>query len=590
MLSIRGILVDLLQYAIISIVVFSLAHLFGILSLLLALLLLPLIVLVDVVSFVLDIITREVLRSFKEANRYWGTDRWIAVVVREVEECIQTIRDARKRERIRLRTGRRPSATAAAACAKKKGYLSTLAMSRHSPFRESTDEEEPVYQALSPRLTVLPQELKEQIFSFLLHSTSKKGTYDVTPLLLCSSLRDLYEPQIYSTVHLSDSFSFRKLRETLVLHNAQLGTLVKELTFASNHFDDTGYLAEPLAPVSALSTGIEQLLLSMPNVSSLALDLYSLAALFEGDALHRLESGPRPTSLKIELTIPQYLDVPLYQDVQELEIVCFGIDDEVARQLRETLPRLRKLTMRLVRRAGRDGSIASDMVSNREAWDDDEDPWHEEQGIRLPYWSDSRTGANDAAEVIKAIELLRTWPGEERRRGTRLESLTVLSWGSAIRELQRHFGYQSPLQKKKAAPSEEEQSGLRLSPLRELEQKSVVRFAEELDELVEMQRYDLWGNVKVQEEDVAPLPSIAATPSCCDAASPAGAPMTSVSTTGSAPDEEQEGEGGTKEISSPSSVDWLCPAPLRLDFDPYRHSGPRRGSVLAWTGARPETF
>lgn len=339
MLSIKGMLVDLLHYAIISIVVFSLAHLFGILSLLLALLLLPLIVLVDVIGLVLDIITTEVLRSFREANRYWGTDHLINIVFFEVEECIQTVREARQREHTRLLTGRKSPAVAdcAAAAKKKRGYLSALAMSRHSPFRESSEEEEPVYRALSPRLAELPQELKEQIFSFLLHSTSKRGTYDVTPLLLCSSLRDLYQPQIYSVVHLSDSFSFRKLRETLVLHNAQLGVLVKELTFASNNFDHTGYLADPLAPVSALSTGIEQLLLSMPHVSSLALDLYSLAALFEGDALHRLESGPRPTSLKIELTIPQYLDVPLYQDVQELEIVCFGIDEDVARELRSTL-------------------------------------------------------------------------------------------------------------------------------------------------------------------------------------------------------------------------------------------------------------
>ncbi|PWN22058.1 hypothetical protein BCV69DRAFT_281964 [Microstroma glucosiphilum] len=584
MLGIKALLNDLLHYAIVTLAFTSLAHVCGILSLLLALIVLPLIIIIDLTSFLFDLVAAEVIRAFKEANRYWGTDRLIKVVVGEVEECIQTIREAREQERVRLVTGKR--LTSAAVCAaeekrktKKRGYLSTLAMSRHSPFRESVEVEEPIYRALSPRLAELPQELKEQIFSFLLHSTSRKGTYDITPLLLSSSLRDLYQPHIYNVVHLSNSFSFRKLRETLVLHNAHLGTLVKELTFASNQFDDTGYLADPLAPVSALSTGIEQLLLSMPNVSSLALDLYSLAALFEGDALRRLESGPRPTKLKIELTIPQYLDIPLYLEVEELEIVCFGIDENVARELRETLPRLKKLTMRLVRRAGRDGSVTSEMVSNGGVWDDDEDPWHEEQGIRLPYWSDSRTGAKDANEVIKAIELLRSWPGKERRSGTRLESLTVLSWGSATRELQKYFGYESPLQKKKKAASETvEPSGLRLSPLRLLEENSVVRFEEELDTLMELQR------VKAKEEDVAPLPSIVSTTSCNDACSSSGSPATSYFTSGStSPDGVEQ---AWKEASSPNRS--LCPAPLRLDFDAYRHFGPRRGSVLAWTGAKPD--
>lgn len=408
----------------------------------------------------------------------------------------------------------------------------------------------------------LPSELKLQIFTELLHSNDSPGAFNCTSLLLSKHYCDLFRPQLYTRIHIASWRRFRLLRETLAMHNPSLGSSIRRLILAADAFDSTGYVTDSIAKPDVLSKAIEPLLLCTPRLDSLALDLYSLAALWEHNGNLRLQSGPKPRKLQVELTFPQYLDLPLNEEVEELDIMCFGLGEDVARELRLALPRLKRLTIRLVRRkenARAEPTRAS--ISDRRAYvrsalnalgvssidqvrsqdirarmtellrenlpGSGSDSDSEDLASSTALWSDTPLGHNDAEEFCRGIHVLRSWPMEKttcgdkralQTHGDRLEAVTVLSWPSAIRELQ------SRLQSTPNASAK------------------LCRTQSQLDMAVQIHR----------------------------------AHMTALETS---PLVAPDASGQTR---SPSDASRIPLSPVRLDLDSYRKEGPRRGCVRAW--------
>ncbi|CAO1626157.1 unnamed protein product [Sympodiomycopsis kandeliae] len=565
----------------------------------------PFLLAVEIWAAILYPMFQEAARSFRNANRYWGwdsnlTDRAIRLSLQvfdfKEEGDLEISGDRALRDLISFLIGVVPflqdSLPGASSCILSESK-SQLEFHRHphSALR------------IPCPMADLPPEIKMQIFLHLLHSTKTVGTYDCTPLMLSSWHRDTLRPRIYASVHVATQCRFRLLRETLAVTNPSVGKLITKLILAANSYDHTGYVADPIASQSILSTGIEQLLLGMPNLSHIALDLYCLAAIWDGNvsfANHRLESGPKPLKLSTELTFPQYLDLPMHDSLEELEVMCFGLDIHVAQQLRESVPNLKRLVIRLVRRkgAGRiqtprrthrpNGVHAMRQQSARPVWSDsnhnnedtignivsdgssDQDSDADDMSLSTSTWSDTEMGRSDADEFAKAIDILRSWPLEEGNpsqdtnclsRGARLEGITVLAWPSAIRDLQKRFQIKE----------QSRITGCSVASLDRNLPSRVVRRASQMDIAIQDYRIELDTVIdKIQQQCSMPTDSSSEDP-------------------GHKPFESLQGIFNTFSSvdrsllpSLPLLEKTLPLSPLRLDLDRHRHHGPRKGCVMAW--------
>lgn len=470
---------------------------------------LPLILTIDVLTFVFGPICNEAARVFHRANSYWGWNgSW-------------------------LRGSIGPSAS---------GH-------RLAPVANLFAKQAVAILQDPCPMAQLPPEIQLQILVILLHSTSTHGTYDCTPLLLSKWHRDVLRPHIYASISIATHRQFRALREMLAIHNPSLGAGIQRLLLASTNFDQTGYVADPIAAHTTLSIGIEQLLLYTPNLRCLGLDIYGEAALWDGHENGRLESGPKPIKLQTELTSPEYLNLPIHQELEELDLMCFGLAADVARDLRSTLPRLKRLTLRLVRRRSaataasrgqerplRNGvhALASTSPPPLGQWgwslplaaqtfDSDSDSDNLESSAAS--WSDSPLGQSDADEFCSAIDVLRAWPFEKRidrrdpeqtmqRCGDPLEAITIFAWPSAIRELRRRLQRQDDALERKP---------------------STCRTPAELTAATELHRADMAATLYSDGAGVS--------------------------------------QANTRPIPAP---------PVRLAVDQFREYGPRRGCVMAW--------
>ncbi|KAF6766780.1 hypothetical protein PSEUBRA_000109 [Kalmanozyma brasiliensis GHG001] len=272
-------------------------------------------------------------------------------------------------------------------------------------------------------------------------------------LLLSRRYYNLILPRLYHSVSLHTPSSFRSFRVTLALHNPSLGRFVRKLQIGSSEFDSSGYCPSALADHGPLSVGIEQMLLASPRLEELSLDLFSMGALHTG-TIARLEKGPQPTRLCTELTTIPYLSLPTFEDLRELELLVFGMDDATARELRVTLPLLERLELRLVTRrrgsAFRDGQdtwspTQLPTFDEEEDGDVDEEVQEEDRNTEADISRGRDDGdvfqlESDMQEFIEALHLLRTWPGGDERMGKTLKEITVFAWPSAVRRLRKTFG------------------------------------------------------------------------------------------------------------------------------------------------------
>lgn len=529
-----------------------------------------------------------------------------------------------------------------------------------SMFRDRQHPQQPptrcVLQHPSP-VAELPAELVHRILLHLVHisGSSASGHYNCTPLLLSSAHRRTFQPIIYSNIFLTQPRQFRLLRETLALHNPELGKLVKGLVVAATAFDLTGYGAEPIAHNRSIAVGLEQFMLDMPNLDSISLDLYSLAALTDANTNHCLDSAPRVKSLKTELLFPQYFDVPVFEDLEDLEIVCFGLDKTVCQEFRNVLPRLKRLTIRLVTRTSRSMSGRpprggrQSLLGSVNAYDDG-DYDSDDMEASQEKWSDTTPGKIDADAFVEALDLLRTWPNGERASGTRLESITILGWPAAVRELHERYRFVRTAGVRPGRSCTDQDVGpshlpWSLSPQNSelFPAQTVVQTAQDLAKAVERQTAEIVYFARHHLKQIYPFGLYDSTLlegqqqfglSCTT--DPLPNPATTVGITSEL--QQSGSEGGTysatlspsavalqsnarlseasssydrnRSTSDPADSSWspstqriflqrsprlsdvlsdlsqssfcLPPAPLRIDLDPYREYGPRRGSVRAW--------
>lgn len=259
--------------------------------------------------------------------------------------------------------------------------------------------------------------------------------------LLSKMHHRLVTPRLYSRVDLCDPKVFRHFRITLAVHNPSLGSFVHALSVASNSFDDQGYLPEGIAEPAALGVGIEQILLATPNLKELYLDLFALAALHDGTA-SRLQRGALPISLVTEYAAPQYLSLPIFDDLRHVELSVFGLDKTAAEHLRKALPRVKSLTLRWVTRESQDvkeGEIESLGVANMGG--DDE---HDDLGISFDNpWKVGGYMRNDFDSFVDAINLLRGDLEQDHSILEPLSAITVLAWPRATLELSRSYQFDS---------------------------------------------------------------------------------------------------------------------------------------------------
>lgn len=451
--------------------------------------------------------------------------------------------------------------------------------------------------AQSKRIARLPAELRYAILQeVLLSLPSKPGCHERAPLLLCKELYQVLLPQAYTSLHIANSKQLRGLRETLVQHHPGLGVHVKSLVCASADYDSSGYVAGPLLPATELSRAVEQLLLEVPNLVHFAADIFTLSALWE--AGQHLESGPSIRSLRTELTFPQYLDIPLYQHLTDLELVCFGLDANIAEDVRTVLPRLKRLTIRLVRRMPATNSC----LSRKEDVTDSDD-----LSASSTLWSGSLPGSHDASQFVKAVQTLRSWPWGNVRCGARLESLTILTWPDAIRELRKHFdGSTMP------SPATATKQGFPTSWGQEPQRYGAVQTPHQLNALVSREKLELFLKTRNRStaEDSAEPPPRPWSPTnllTVRAGTTESERMTALALTEpyDIADLDDQREALQQRMllrahqyrSSPPRLDdaeddWssdaeeLPPAPLRVDLDPHRKLGPRLGALRAWMEER----
>ncbi|GAC96664.1 hypothetical protein PHSY_004247 [Pseudozyma hubeiensis SY62] len=309
----------------------------------------------------------------------------------------------------------------------------------------------PSQQSIAMTPSSILHQLPEELISHILILAACPSLSPLEPrscptniLLLSHRYYNLIIPRLYHSVSLHTPASFRSFRVTLALHNPSLGKFVRRLSIGSSEFDASGYCPSALADHGPLSVGIEQMLLASPHLQELSLDLFSMGALHTG-TVSRLEKGPQPTRLCTELTTIPYLSLPTFEDLRELELLVFGMDAATARELRETLPLLEKLELRLVTR--RRGSA---FQNGRDTWTPEQLPTMEDESEveeRMAE-ADIQRGSeggdvfqleSDMQEFVEALRLLRTWPGGDDRLGKGLREITVHAWPSAVRRLKREL-------------------------------------------------------------------------------------------------------------------------------------------------------
>lgn len=251
--------------------------------------------------------------------------------------------------------------------------------------------------------------------------------------------------RLYKHVHLADATTFRHFRMTMAVHNPELGKHLRSLAVASAAFDAEGYLPDQVSEHTTLGVGIEQILLTAPNLQHLYLDLFSLAALHHSTA-SRLEKGSLPLSLTTEFSLPQYLTLPTFAHLQHVELVVFALDSNAVDWFRQVLPRLQTLTIRWVTRWGRPQRRVSPLAtiagSNRQATFDDEEDDQELDEEERRSWQDGGRQHLSLVEFLGAIENLRRWPHHCQETGTsgeRLSAISVYAWPKAYRELSKYY-------------------------------------------------------------------------------------------------------------------------------------------------------
>ena len=385
----------------------------------------------------------------------------------------------------------------------------------------------------------LPQEIISQI---LLSAADEVPT---KICLLSKTYHRLVMPRLYSKVEISDARMFRHFRMTLAIHNPAMGQYVRTLSLASDTFDRSGYLPEGIAEPAALGVGIEQILLASPNLKHLFLDLYALAALYDGTA-SRLQRGALPISLVTEYAAPQYLALPVFDQLRHVELSVFGLDKTAAEHLRRALPNVKSLTLRWVTRQTESASSSSSGVCNTSGGDnmdeygdfregeEEDDGWHRGGLMR-----------NDFESFVEALDLLRKWhqvPHEvsEETGGEEcepLEAITVLAWPRATLELAKVYQLEDDVQLLGADEYEETQHNLAWDKSRD--------------------------------------PTISTKP-CFDRPSRrARAPINSTRVS--------ERPAMAQQLSSQSITSILSkPTPMRLSVDSTHPLGPRRGPLESW--------
>lgn len=278
----------------------------------------------------------------------------------------------------------------------------------------------------------LLQKLPMEIINHILLIAS-----DSTPTTICSLSKihqQLVIPRLYSTVELSNPITFNQFRLTMAVHRPNLGKYIRSLSVGSCTFDNQGYYLEAIAESTILGVGLEQILITAPNLKHLYLDLFSLAALHDGTG-SRLQTGSLPISLTTEYVAPQYLSLPVFRRLRHVELNVFGLDKMAIDQLRQALPHVLSMTLRWVTRQS-DGFDEADINSSASPNSNDFDAeGNEEIGDEDQVFSWSRGNdyfSKDFKLFVEALETLRT---NEKP----LEAITVLAWPKALRRLSQYY-------------------------------------------------------------------------------------------------------------------------------------------------------
>ncbi|CAO1630993.1 unnamed protein product [Parajaminaea phylloscopi] len=637
---------------------------------------LPAVFAFDVALFLLSHIYAELCGAVRRANRFWG---WAPLDLLKGIVGLRQPDLKRPTSKIERPLLLRHALVAFSALPTVGSLRAPSFWSRMGQSQQPAEGHQNPCQLTCPSpLADLPNEIVHHILVYLLHTptTSAPGYFNCLPLLLSSTHRATFEEILYSRVHLLHTRQFRLLRETLALHRPALGKLVKSLVVASTAFDSTGYVAEPIAHNHSIAVGLEQFMIDMPHLGSLALDLYSLAALTDINTNQRFDSAPRIKSLKTELAFAQYLDVPIFEDLEDLEIVCFGLDKHLSEQLRTVLPRLRRLTIRLVTRSCQSMSDRSlrkmgaaphpYFVGSYDTGDSEDESGDLSRCDER--WSDTTPGRIDADAFVEALNVLRSWPHGDRSAGTRLESLTVLAWPAAVIELHERCGlgrlpedsstYEASVRPHRlkgqwtttgtsavgmSRSGSQSPDARSTSPVPLVVQKPsdlLVAVKAQSTEIAYLARHHLTGGQSARSrpslswisrassdtsdalELAGPLPNLAGGhyASSSSSLSAAGSSLGTHSASDSASADlpgpvsrflgedrttaRSEASGGstTRSTSRSTATDTataernraaymaalsetpldLPLAPLRIDLDPYRDQGPRKGSVQAW--------
>lgn len=285
---------------------------------------------------------------------------------------------------------------------------------------------------IAPRLIhKLPPEIASHIL--LLAASPELGNSIPTKVsLLSKAYYKLVTPKLYACVNLSNASMFRKFRMTMAVRNPRLGNYVNSLSVASSSFDPEGYLPEQVAEHVTLGVGIEQILLTCPNLQHLYLDLFSLAALHHSTA-SRLEKGSLPITLTTEFSLPQYLSLPTFCHLEHIELTVFGLDSTAVEWFRQVIPHLHSVTLRWVTRKSSLYASRSKRGFSQQWTESDSDL----DEIEQQDWRSGGTRDADFKSFVQAIERLRRWPyySDALHSGHRLDSITIMAWPKAFREL-----------------------------------------------------------------------------------------------------------------------------------------------------------
>lgn len=363
-------------------------------------------------------------------------------------------------------------------------------------------------------------------------------------------------------------------------------------------------MSMPMANPLIIGFFLKHLLVALTEVRQLSLDVHGMAALYRGSYDNYLDCGPRITSLRTELAMVRFLDLPIFEDLEDLEISCFALSAEQARELRSIIPRLKRLTIRLLRYQIEEPPSLLQRLRiffrwicrdarpiNAAAADTEDSDDVEESQTR---WSDTYHGRREAWKFEQALEILRAWRPESDAPGsprTRLESVTILTWADAFRE---HLTFDA-VQGQRVARLPSELAELVEQQRRELDAKGIngliCRPVPALDDKPKnaspqlpslpprpLRRFDSPGPRVFGDdgEEILPVRSDVATR---DAGTVAA----------SALDPEQMAFwdrppfiNGDQKLSL---AEVLLPCPLRVDLNPWRKVGSRKGTIQSWIQA-----